>query len=384
MQQHVQSEVPTTDKTASSRVLSIDALRGFDMFWIMGADTLVKKLLVLVPATTFAGASTAWVAGLADQFEHVEWEGFRFYDLIFPLFLMLVGCSIPFSLNKLGESKSKIYMRILRRTFLLMLMGLIYNGIQNFDWDQLRWMGVLQRIGICYGIAALLAVHIGPRGLFAVWVAILLGYWGILTWVPVPGGTAGDLTPAGNLSGYLDRTLLPGKILEKYYGYGDNEGLLSTIPAVATVLLGIGAGRWLQSGYSKLEKASGLMALGAALVILGSFWGNYFPIIKNLWTSSFVLVAGGWSLMLLSVFYGAIDVLGFRGWAWLWIVIGANAITIYMLQRIVPFGKISEFFLKGIANLEYVDRDLVLLAGALVCKCTLLIVMYKKRMFLRL
>ncbi len=384
MQQHVQSEVPTIDKTASSRVLSIDARRGFDMFWIMGADTLVKKLLALVPATTFAGASTAWVAGLAEQFEHVEWEGFRFYDLIFPLFLMLVGCSIPFSLNKLGESKPRIYMRILRRTFLLVLMGLIYNGIQNFDWDQLRWMGVLQRIGICYGIAALLAVHIGPRGLFAVWVAILLGYWGILTWVPVPGGTAGDLTPAGNLSGYLDRTLLPGKILEKYYGYGDNEGLLSTIPAVATVLLGIGAGRWLQSGYSKLEKASGLMALGAALVILGTFWGNYFPIIKNLWTSSFVLVAGGWSLMLLSVFYGVIDGLGFRGWAWLWIVIGANAITIYMLQRIVPFGKISEFFLKGIANLEYVDRDIVLLAGALVCKCTLLIVMYKKRMFLRL
>jgi len=384
MRQHVQSEVPATDKTTSSRVLSIDALRGFDMFWIMGADTLVKKLLALVPATTFAGASTAWVAGLAEQFEHVEWEGFRFYDLIFPLFLMLVGCSIPFSLNKLGESKSKIYMRILRRTFLLVLMGLIYNGIQNFEWDQLRWMGVLQRIGICYGIAALLAVHIGPRGLFAVWVAILLGYWGILTWVPVPGGTAGDLTPAGNFSGYLDRTLLPGKILEKYYGYGDNEGLLSTIPAVATVLLGIGAGRWLQSGYSKLEKASGLMALGAALVILGSFWGNYFPIIKNLWTSSFVLVAGGWSLMLLSVFYGVIDGLGLRGWARLWIIIGANAITINMLQRIVPFGKISEFFLKGIANLEYVDRDIVLLAGALVCKCILLIVMYKKRMFLRL
>jgi predicted acyltransferase len=263
-------------------------------------------------------------------------------------------------------------------------MGLIYNGIQNMNWAELRWMGVLQRIGVCYGIGALLALHLGPRGLFAVWLAILLGYWAILSWVPVPGGIAGDLTPAGNLSGYIDRTLLPGKILKQYYGFGDNEGLLSTIPAVATVLLGIAAGMWLKSNYSKLEKASGLMALGATLVVVGTYWGNYFPVIKNLWTSSFVLVAGGWSLMLLSVFYGIIDGLGFRAWAWLWIIIGANAITIYLLQRIVPFDKISEFFLNGIGNLAGDHRPIVILAGAIVCKCILLAVMYKKRMFLRL
>jgi predicted acyltransferase len=378
-------EQPQTDPQKSAkRVLSIDALRGFDMFWIMGADSLAQKLLALVPATGIAGISTAWASGLIDQFEHVEWEGFRFYDLIFPLFLMLVGCSIPFSLSKLGDDRAKVHRRILKRTILLVFMGLIYNGIQNFDWQNLRWMGVLQRIGICYGIGALLAVHLGPRALLAAWLAILLGYWGILAWVPVPGGTAGDLSPAGNLSGFLDRTLLPGKIHEKYYGYGDNEGLLSTLPAVATVLVGIAAGKWLQSGYSKLEKASGLMALGAILVILGNLWGDYFPIIKNLWTSSFVLVAGGWSLMLLSLFYGIIDGLGYQRWAWIWIVIGANAITIYLLQRIIPFGKISEFFLDGLASLAGDQRSVVILAGALVCKCILLAVMYHKRMFLRL
>jgi len=373
----------TTASPKNPRIVSIDALRGFDMFWIMGADTLAAKLVALVPAS-LAGFSTAWIAGLADQFEHAEWEGFRFYDLIFPLFLFLVGCSIPLSLGKLDQDKRRMHGRILRRTLLLVLMGLLYNGIQNFDWAQLRWMGVLQRIGIGYGIAALLTVHLSTRGLLVVWLAILLGYWGILSWVPVPGGIAGDLSPAGNLSGYLDRTLLPGKILEKYYGYGDNEGLLSTIPAVATVLLGVGAGRWLQGTATHLQKTSGLMAIGALLVIAGNQWGHYFPVIKNLWTSSFVLVAGGWSLMLLSVFYGLIDGLGWKRWAWIWVAIGANAITIYLLQRIVPFPSISKFFFQGIANLAGDHGTIVLLAGALACKCLLLAWLYNKRIFLRL
>ena len=373
----------TTASPKNPRIVSIDALRGFDMFWIMGADTLAAKLVALVPAS-LAGFSTAWIAGLADQFEHAEWEGFRFYDLIFPLFLFLVGCSIPLSLGKLDQDKRRMHGRILRRTLLLVLMGLLYNGIQNFDWAQLRWMGVLQRIGIGYGIAALLTVHLSTRGLLVVWLAILFGYWGILSWVPVPGGIAGDLSPAGNLSGYFDRTLLPGKILEKYYGYGDNEGLLSTIPAVATVLLGVGAGRWLQGTATHLQKTSGLMAIGALLVIAGNQWGHYFPVIKNLWTSSFVLVAGGWSLMLLSVFYGLIDGLGWKRWAWIWVAIGANAITIYLLQRIVPFPSISKFFFQGIANLAGDHGTIVLLAGALACKCLLLAWLYNKRIFLRL
>ena len=377
----MQQETNTNPK--NPRIVSIDALRGFDMFWIMGADTLAAKLVALVPAS-LAGFSTAWIAGLADQFEHAEWEGFRFYDLIFPLFLFLVGCSIPLSLGKLDQDKRRMHGRILRRTLLLVLMGLLYNGIQNFDWAQLRWMGVLQRIGIGYGIAALLTVHLSTRGLLVVWLTILLGYWGILSWVPVPGGIAGDLSPAGNLSGYLDRTLLPGKILEKYYGYGDNEGLLSTIPAVATVLLGVGAGRWLQGTATHLQKASGLMAIGTLLVIAGNQWGNYFPVIKNLWTSSFVLVAGGWSLMLLSLFYGLIDGLGWKRWAWIWVAIGANAITIYLLQRIVPFSSISKFFFQGTANLAGDHGAILLLAGALACKCLLLAWLYNKRVFLRL
>mgnify|MGYP003338685544 CR=1 FL=1 len=183
------------------------------MFWIMGADSLARKLLATFP---FEGTDK-----LSQQFEHVEWEGFRFYDLIFPLFLMLVGCSIPLSLDKLQGDRGKQFARILRRTLFLVLLGLLYNGIQKLDFDGLRWMGVLQRIGICYGIGAILSVFFGTRGLLVIGVSILLAYWGILVFVPVPGGVAGDLSPAGNLAGYIDRTFLPGKILPKYYGFGE-------------------------------------------------------------------------------------------------------------------------------------------------------------------
>jgi predicted acyltransferase len=361
---------------AKSRVLSIDALRGFDMFWIIGGDTFFTALL---------GASGWAAAGeLQKQLEHVPWEGFVFYDLIFPLFLFIVGCAIPFSLEKYRSDPKLVVGRIVRRTLLLVLMGLVYNRIQDFDWSELRWMGVLQRIGICYGVAALLFVRLPTRALVASLVGILVGYWMILVWVPVPGGVAGDLSPAGNFAGYLDRTLLPGKIYEEYYGHGDNEGLLSTLPAIATVLLGIFAGQWLKSERGPWTKVAGLAVSGAFLLGLGILWGNTFPIIKNLWTSSFVLVAGGWSLLLLSLFYCLIDVLGFQKWAWVWIVIGANAITIYMLQEFVPFDSVSEFFFRGLASLNGSASAWILAGGALLLKWLLLVFLYRNRIFLRL
>jgi predicted acyltransferase len=362
--------------TSSQRVLAIDALRGFDMFWIIGADTFFVAAL---------GLSTAPLAKtLSHHLEHVPWEGFVFYDLIFPLFLFIVGCAIPFSLEKYRENPSAVWGRIARRTALLIVMGLIYNRIQDFQWSEMRWMGVLQRIGICYGIASVLFLKLSPRVLAIVLLAILLGYWGILAWVPVPGGTAGDWSPEGNLAGYLDRTLLPGKIYKEYYGFGDNEGILSTMPAVATAILGIFAGVWLKSPRNPWLQVLGLAASGAILLGVGIAWGQIFPIIKNLWTSSFVLVAGGWSLILLSVFYLLIDVLRWRWWAWFWIVIGSNAITIYMLQDIVPFETIAEYFLKGTAQLIGDWGPMLLAAGALALKWLLLLALYRQKIFLRL
>ena len=365
-----------TQTSIPQRVLSIDALRGFDMFWIAGGASLLKAILAV---TGLAIAPT-----LTQQFEHVAWEGFRFYDLIFPLFLFLVGCVLPYSLEKHRGSPKAVYLRIARRTFMLVLLGLIYNRMLDFQFADLRTAGVLQRIGICYGFGALLCVHLRVPGQVIALVAILIGYWAILTWVPVPGGRAGDLTPEGNLCGYLDRNFLPSKIKQAYYGFGDNEGLLSTLPAIGTVLLGAIAGAWLKSSIAPWWKVIGLAVAGLVSLTAGYTWGNSFPIIKILWTSSFVLVAGGWSLLLLALFYAVIDVIGWQRWAFFWVVIGANAITIYFVPKIIDFDKMSEFFLTGVSQLVGDWKTVILVAGALAAKWLFLLFLYRQRIFLRL
>lgn len=363
----------TNDKPR--RVASIDALRGFDMFWIIGGDALALAIL--------SKSSFSWAPTLAEQLEHVEWEGFRFYDLIFPLFLFLVGCVLPYSLAKYQDNPSQVYMRIARRVAALCLLGLLGAGLMDFDWPNLRIAGVLQRIGICYGIAALIYLHTKLIGHVVVTATILLGYWAILALVPVPGGAAGDYSIEGNLGGWVDRNYLPGRILELYYGFGDNEGILSTIPAVATVLLGALTGRWLRTGKGDWAKVAGMVAAGGVCLAVGYAWGNWFPIIKNLWTSSFVLVTAGWSLLLLSLFYVIIDIGGYRRWAFVFTVIGVNAITIYFAQRFIDFGQMSEFFLTGIASLSESWGVVIILAGTLGAKVLFLWFLYSKRVFLR-
>lgn len=345
------------------------------MFWIVGGDSLATAILSRFDSPTATALKT--------QLEHVEWEGFRFYDLIFPLFLFMVGCVIPFSLAKYRDQPSAAWTRIARRTALLFLLGLVCNGLLQFNFANLRYAGVLQRIAICYGFAAVIFLLTSIRGQAICTATILLGYWALLALVPPPGGVAGDYSIAGNLGGYLDRTLLPGKILKQYYGFGDNEGLLSTIPAVATVLLGILAAQWLKSARSGLMKAGGLGLAGVALVAVGHFWGHSFPIIKNLWTSSFVLVAGGWSLLLLCSFYLIIDVLGWKRWSFVWVVIGMNAITIYVVPRFVDFESMSTFFLGGLASLSNDWDTVVLQTGEITAKWLFLYYLWRHRVFLR-
>lgn len=366
---------------ASPRLMSIDALRGFDMMWIVGGDRLVHAL-----AKWWGGPRAS---ELSRQFRHVEWEGFRFYDLIFPLFLFLVGVVLPFSVGKLlAQGRSAAYRRVVRRVLLLFALGLLCNGILRFDWENLRITGVLQRIAICYGIAAIIDLHTTIRGKISTILAILLGYWALLAMVPAPGGSAGDFSKEGNLAGWVDRAYLPGKILEPFYGFGDNEGLLSTIPAIATTLLGVLAGHWLRSQRGNWTKAAGLAAAGSASLMLGLIWGQTFPIVKNLWTSSFVLVAGGWSLLLLAAFYTVIDVLGWRKWAFFFVVIGVNAITIYVVPRFVDFNYTADFFLSGIYQIAETHgsvslRAVIAAAGALLAKWLFLLILYRKKMFLR-
>lgn len=370
------ASLPPASDPPAGRLHSLDALRGFDMFWIMGGDTLATVLLNRFPSRT---SDT-----LKQQLEHVEWEGFRFYDLIFPLFLFLVGCVIPFSLQKYSDNPAAAVGRILRRTLLLILLGLICNGLLNFVPAQLRWCGVLQRIGVCYGLAALLCLSLTPRKLVITITSILLGYWALLAFIPVPGGIPGDYSKAGNLAGWVDRTVLPGVILKPYYGDGDNEGLLSTIPAVATPLIGCLAGIWLRSSRSGLVKTGGLVIAGAVLLAIGTAWGHLFPIIKNLWTSSFVLVSAGWSLLLTAVFYFIIDVIGFRRWAFPFTVIGVNAITIYVAPRFIDFDHLTSFFLSGTVRLSGSWSEVVTASGVLVAEWLFLLWLYRSRVFLRL
>lgn len=368
--------LPAPLPAGPERVLSIDALRGFDMFWIIGGREVVRAWAKWL--------DSPWYPEIDRQFTHVRWEGFVFYDLIFPLFLFLVGAVLPFSLGKLrdrGEPNSRLYGRILRRTLMLFALGLLYNRILDLNWETFRFSGVLQRIALCYGIAAVLVVHTSVSVQAIVLAALLLGYWALLAWVPVPGGSAGDYSMQGSLPGWVDRHYMPGRVL--YYGYGDNEGILSTIPAIGTALLGVLAGQWLRSARGPWTKVAGLVGAGIACLSLALVWDRSFPIIKNIWTSSYVLYAGGWSLLLLAMFYGVIDVLGYRRWAYFFVVIGANAILIYAALKFIDFGYTTRFLFGGLARHVGSFEPVLLPMGLVAVEWFFLWILYRNRVFFR-
>ncbi len=304
---------------------------GFDMFWIIGAEGIVVGLKKI--------GESPWRNFLAEQLEHVPWAGFHAYDLIFPLFVFLMGVSTVFSLQRIVEQKGRqaAVMRVLRRGLLLYLLGLFYYGAKSYPDgpEMFRYVGVLQRIAMCYVAGGLLFLFLRARGLIVACVAILLGYWGLMAWVPIPG-VAGDRYAEGtNLANYVDQHYLPGY---KWDGQWDPEGLLSSLPAVATALLGIFAGMLLvRPNLTDTQRVGALIALGLTCLAIGWVWGYPFPIIKKLWTSSFVLWAGGWSYLLLALFYLIIDVWRFRTWCEPFLWIGMNCITIYLLDNLISF-----------------------------------------------
>ncbi|MCP4612227.1 MAG: DUF5009 domain-containing protein [Planctomycetes bacterium] len=357
------------------RLASVDALRGFDMFWIIGGGTLLSNLLKVY--------SNPVTDAIERQLHHVEWGGFRFEDLIFPLFLFIMGVVLPFSFTRRlerGHSRTVLYLHILKRSAIIILLGLIFNGLQRFDWAQMRWPGVLQRIGICYFFAAIIVMNTKWRTQAIIIAAVLILYWIATMLIPVPNYGAGNLTMEGCLSSYIDQHLIPGQL---YYGYGDNEGVISTLPAICTVLLGALAGHWLRSGQLGDRKAAGLAIAGIASVLVGLLWGQVFPIIKILWTSSYVMVAGGLSLILLALFYWVIDVKGYSKWAFFFIVIGMNPITIYFLQRFVDFNGIAEFFLAGAIEHSDLFKPVILAFGVVLTKWLFLWFLYRHRIFFK-
>ncbi len=323
------------------RLMSLDALRGFDMLLIIGADHIVESLNKASQAPV--------VRFFAQQFTHKQWEGFAFYDLIFPLFVFMVGVSLVYSLDKSLErgGAGSAVARLTRRSVLLYLLGVFYNGGISRGIAKVRWMGVLQRIAISYFVAALiyLVCRRSAKAVLVATIAILAAYWAIMSYVPMPGLEQVSFDEGKNIANYIDQQYLPGK---KYDGQWDPEGLLSSLPAVATCLLGVLAGKLLKNpSVSPPRKAAYLLIAGAVLVPLGFWWGEQFPVIKKLWTSSYVLVAGGYSFLLLGGFYLVIDVWKFRRGLAPLVWIGANALTMYLVSTIVSFPKVAERVVGG-------------------------------------
>ena len=338
-------EVQQALHTHAQRVVSVDALRGFNIFWILGADGAVWALADM---TRGKGAVLSVIGTtLGTQMTHVAWEGFRFYDFIFPLFIFITGVSIVLSLPRLAEREGKVtaHIRVLRRSALLYGMGLIYYGGISQHWTDIRFLGVLQRIALCYLFASLMVLNFSRTVLLAALVALLGGYWALMTLVPVPGVGAGSFAMDANLANWIDAHFLPGRLWDTTR---DPEGLLSTLPAIGSCLLGVFAGLvLLEKRLTAQQKSITLIAAGVLLVATGYLWSLQFPIIKAIWTSSFVLVAGGYSAILLGALHQIVDAWGLNRWPTIFVWIGANSITLYFLNNVMDFERFAVRFLGG-------------------------------------
>jgi predicted acyltransferase len=379
-------EVPHAVET-SRRLVSLDALRGFNFIWILGGD---GALLALAQMSKGKGGAVETVGSfLGAQMTHVAWEGFRFYDLIFPLFVFIMGVAIALSLPRLVEREglAAAHGRVLRRALILYVLGLVYYGGISDGWDEIRWVGVLQRIALCYFFGSLLFLHLGWRSLLATLVALLAGYWALMTFVPVPGVGAGSFAPDANLANWIDTQYLPGRMWDETR---DPEGLLSTLPAIGTCLLGILAGLFLKNDeVAPTRKSLWLIGAGIAMIAAGYLWSLQFPIVKAIWTSSFVLVAGGWSAILLGAMYQIVDVWGYTRWATVFIWIGANAILLYFLNNIVGYEPFARRLVGGDIA-AWLDRSVTPGTGALGAHLVglglvilLAAFLYRRKIFLR-
>lgn len=361
------------------RLLSIDTLRGFDMLMIAGAGAFISLL--------YGKTGWNWVDAIALQFEHPSWNGFTFYDFIFPLFLFIAGLSLPFSLNKglqLGLSKSDLYKKAFKRMLILMALGILYKNapIPFLDWSKIRFVSVLGRIGFAGFITTVLYLNFDfKRRIF--WIAgMLLFYYAALFLIPVPGYGAGDLSFEGNLTGWIDRTFLPGRLLQGTY---DELGLFTQIPALCLTVLGSLGGDILrradQTDYVKLRN---LAAAGLICLVIAAIWSLHFPINKHLWTSSFIMLTGGMAFLTFALFYWIIDILQYRKWTFFFLVIGLNSLTIYLAYRLIDFGHTSRLLFQGLyINSPEEWHPVFQSLGALALVWVFLYVLYRLKIFIK-
>ncbi len=366
---------PASPPTPAQRLVSLDALRGFDMFWIIGGTAILMGLGKVV--------DRPWSDKFLEQFEHVPWRGLHFYDLIWPLFMFIMGAAIPLAIAKRrakGETDRRLLLHALWRAIVMFCLGTVTQGnLLLFDWYKFcPCYSVLHGLAVGYLIATVVAVKVKPKWHVATIAAFLLAYWAIVMLVPVPGVGAGVLTPQGNLPTYVDKLVLG------HLHFGENTWFLSYPGFGASVLLGVLAGQLLMSGRSPGSKLLRLVGMGVLSLLAGLLWSLWFPVIKLMWTSSYVLISGGFSFLVLALFYWIVDVRGYRKWAFGFIVIGMNSIAVYVATEIFDFSRVGNIFVGHL--LPRVGRwdSLVEATAAFTIIWLILFWMYRKKEFIRI
>jgi predicted acyltransferase len=379
----IQPEAATFQSALSGRLTSLDVFRGL---------TIAGMVLV-----NNAGNWNAVYPPLM----HAQWHGWTPTDLVFPFFVFIVGVAIPLAFEKrkaAGGDQRDLYLKIFRRTAVIFGLGLALNAFPYTmeKLAHLRVPGVLQRIALCYFFAALIFLKTRARTQVIIAATLLIGYWAMMKLIAAPTFARGDLSMEGSLASWVDRALLAGHTYRPMY---DPEGLLSTIPAVATALFGVLAGQWLMQKRESLDKITGLFAAGASLVIAGYVWDWFFPINKALWTSSYVMFTGGLALQLLALCYWAIDLKGYRRWARPFVVFGVNALALYVLSGlmakallVIPApkldgsaGDLKNFLYERVFAtwLSPINASLAFALSYLALWWLLMLVLYRRKIFIK-
>jgi predicted acyltransferase len=365
-------------EAVNERLVSLDALRGFDMLWIMGGHPIFLGL-----DNVFHNRITGFIK---QQFDHVEWFGFNFWDIIMPLFLFLCGVSMVYSLKKRlsnGNTKRRIWMHTIKRVFILWLLGMIVQGkLLTYDPDKLElYSNTLQAIASGYLIATVFMLYLPIKYQVAATALLMIAFWAILAWIPVNGTTSGAYTQWGNVAYHFDR-----KVLGMFHDGQDYTWIISSLNFGATTMLGVFTGYILQSQNLQMVKFRNLVVFGVALVAAGLLLDQWHPIIKKIWTSSFVLYAGGISVLMLAAFYLVIDIYKIR-WGTKWmVIIGSNAILAYVAWHLFEpaFTSVSGVFVEGLKRFIGNWYQTVLYFGSFMVLFLILKFMYDRKIFIKI
>ncbi|MFZ4620920.1 MAG: acyltransferase family protein [Bacteroidota bacterium] len=371
-----QFRITNTGPVSGGRVLAVDVLRGFDMIWIIGFKKVVKGFdeAVNTPATNWLFA----------QLDHAEWYGFTFYDIIMPLFLFLVGLSMVFSMRKrlsIDRSNTELWKHIVIRFILLWFLGMVVQGkLLTYDIAQIKFFSnTLQAIASGYLIASLIILYLPVLYQIMAAAGLMLIYWGIFAWMPVPGFGAGSYAPDANIAIYFDKL-----IFGSFQDGTTYTWLISSLNFGATTMIGVFTGYLFQSGFKPTEKFWMLFSGGIGLIILSYLWMPWHPLIKHLWTGSFVLFSSGICMLMLAALYYVIDILNFKRWTLFFVVVGSNAIAAYVSASIFDYRLIAKVFVNGLEQYIGVWQPFVTALGGFTVLYCLLLYLYKQKIFIKI